>query len=59
MGFLDRLLGREKKEDMPAEPQMRREGAQPDTAGMGEPPPERPGGVTQEPRTEGTERETP
>jgi hypothetical protein len=40
MGFLDRLLGREKKaEDMPAEPQMPREGAQPETEGMAEPPP--------------------
>jgi hypothetical protein len=59
MGFLDKLLGREKKEDMPAEPQMRREGAQPDTGGIGEPPPERPGGMPPEPGTERTERETP
>lgn len=62
MGFLDRLLGREKKaEDMPAEPQMRSEGTQPEPGGMAEPPPEPPEGMTQEPRTEGTppERETP
>jgi hypothetical protein len=39
MGFLDRLLGREKKEEMPAEPQMRSEGTQPETEGMAEPPP--------------------
>jgi hypothetical protein len=44
MGFLDRLLGREKKEEMPAEPmpaepQMRGEGTQPETEGMAEPPP--------------------
>ena len=59
MGFLDRLLGREKKaEDMPVEPQMRREGAQPETEGMAEPRPE---GMAQEPGTEGTqaEREQP
>jgi hypothetical protein len=55
MGFLDRLLGREKKaEDMPAEPQMRSEGTQPETAGMPEPPPARPEGMRQEPGTEGT-----
>jgi hypothetical protein len=57
MGFLDRLLGREKKaEDMPAEPQMRREGTEPETQGMTEPPP-----MPQQPGTEGSppERETP
>jgi hypothetical protein len=62
MGFLDRLLGREKKaEDMPAEPQMRSEGTQPETSGMAEPPPEPAEGMTQEPRTQGAppERETP
>jgi hypothetical protein len=62
MGFLDRLLGREKKaEDMPAEPQMRQEGTQPVTEGMAEPPPERPEGMAQEPGTGGSpgERETP
>jgi hypothetical protein len=61
MGFLDRLLGREKKEEMPAEPQMRSEGTQPEPEGMGsegmaEPPPMAP-----EPGSEGTrpEREEP
>jgi hypothetical protein len=54
MGFLDRLLGREKKaEDMPAEPQMRSEGTQPEAASMPEPP-ARPEGMGQEPGTEGT-----
>jgi hypothetical protein len=53
MGFLDRLLGREKKEDMPAEPQMRSEGTMPEPGGMAEPPPERPEGMAQEPGTEG------
>lgn len=60
MGFLDRLLGREKKaEDMPAEPQMRSEGTMPEPGGMAEPPPERPEGM--ESGTEGRppERETP
>jgi hypothetical protein len=54
MSFLDKLLGREKKEDMPAEPQTRREDAEP--GGMGEPPPMAP-----EPGTEGsqTERDQP
>jgi len=57
MGFLDRLLGREKKaEDMPAEPQMRSEGTQPDTASMPEPPPGQPEGMEQEP---GPERDRP
>jgi hypothetical protein len=54
MGFLDRLLGREKKaEEMPAEQPMREEGMQP------EPPPAAPMG--QEPGTEGSqpEREQP
>ena len=41
MGFLDRLLGREKKDDMPAEPQMRDVEAAPMT-----PPPAEPGGMT-------------
>jgi hypothetical protein len=55
MGFLDRLLGREKKEEMPAEPQMRSEGTQPETGGMAEPegmaePPAMPS----EPGSEGT-----
>jgi hypothetical protein len=63
MGFLDRLLGREKKaEDMPAEPPPRSEGAMPDTGGMNEPPPAAPPpGMGQEPGTEGSrpERETP
>jgi hypothetical protein len=60
MGFLDRLLGREKKdEEMPAEPQMGREGTQPETGGMPEPPAERPEGMAPEPGTERTERETP
>lgn len=61
MGFLDKLLGREKKEDVPAEPQMRHEEAQPMSEGMAEPPPERPEGMAQEPGTEGSppERETP
>jgi hypothetical protein len=58
MGFLDKLLGREKKaEDMPAEPQTRSEGTQPDTASIPEPPPVRPEGMGQEPGTEGTEGE--
>lgn len=52
MGFLDRLLGREKKEEMPAEPQMRSEGTQPETEGMPEPPPMAP-----EPGGEGTRTE--
>jgi hypothetical protein len=40
MGFLDRLLGREKKEEgMPAEPQMREDTPPPATGGMTEPPP--------------------
>jgi hypothetical protein len=63
MGFLDRLLGREKKaEDMPAEPPMSREGME--STGMGEPPPakppEQPGGMS-EPGAEGSppEREQP
>jgi hypothetical protein len=58
MGFLDRLLGREKKEEMPAEPQMRSEGTQPEPEGMAEPPPMP---SEPEPRTEGTrtEREDP
>jgi hypothetical protein len=62
MGFLDRLLGREKKEEMPAEPQMRSEGTQPEPEGMAEPesmaePPPMPS----EPGREGTgtEREDP
>jgi hypothetical protein len=62
MGFLDKLLGREKKEEMPAEPQMRSEGTQPETGGMAEPesmaePPSMPS----EPGSEGTrtEREDP
>jgi hypothetical protein len=56
MGFLDRLLGREKKEEMPAEPQMRSEGTQPEPEGMAEPPP-----MPSEPGSEGarTEREDP
>jgi hypothetical protein len=56
MGFLDKLLGREKKEDMPAEPQPRSEGTQPEPGGMTEPPPMAP-----EPGSEGTrtEREQP
>jgi hypothetical protein len=50
MGFLDKLLGREKKaEEMPAEPQMRGEGTQPEPGGMTQPPPE--------PTAEGTEAE--
>ena len=40
MGFLDKLLGREKKDDMPAEPQMRDEEAAPMT------PPAPEGGMT-------------
>lgn len=62
MGFLDRLLGREKKaEDMPAEPQRRSEGTMPETEAMPEPPAAPPPGMAQEPRTEGSppERETP
>lgn len=63
MGFLDRLLGREKKaEAMPAEPPARSEGTQPETPSMPEPPPARPeGGMAQGSGTEGTEgeRETP
>ena len=69
MGFLDRLLGREKKEEMPAEPQMRSEGTQPETEGMAEPPPmaPEPEGMAEpppmpsEPGGEGrrTEREDP
>ena len=48
MGFLDRLLGREKKaEDMPAEPQTRREDVQPEPGGMTEPPPKPPEGMSQ------------
>ena len=43
MSFLDRLLGREKKEDMPAEPQPRSEDAQPEPGGMSEPSPMEPG----------------
>jgi hypothetical protein len=60
MGFLDKLLGREKKEeDMPAEPQMRSEGTQPDTSSIAEPPaapppPAPPADMAQEPGTEGT-----
>jgi hypothetical protein len=55
MGFLDKLLGREKKEeDMPAEPQMRSEGTQPDTSSVAEPPPAPPADMAQEPGTEGT-----
>lgn len=56
MGFLDRLLGREKKEEMPAEPQMRSEGTQPETEEIAEPPPMAP-----EPGSEsaGTERQDP
>jgi hypothetical protein len=62
MGFLDRLLGREKKdEDMPAEPQMRSEGTQPEPSGMAEAPPAE--GMPQEPPSQGSgtppERETP
>lgn len=55
MGFLDKLLGREKKpEDMPAEPQMRSEGMEPEPSGMAEAPP--PAEMPQEPGmgTEGT-----
>ena len=49
MGFLDKLLGREKKtEDMPAEPPMRSEGTMPETEGM-----------TREPGGEGSHRDTP
>jgi hypothetical protein len=56
MGFLDKLLGREKKDDMPAEPQMSGEGTQPETERIPEPPP-----MTSEPPSEGTgtEREDP
>ena len=42
MSFLDRLLGRDKKDEMPAEPQMREEGTQPEPGGMTAPPPEPP-----------------
>jgi hypothetical protein len=59
MGFLDRLLGREKKEGMPAEPPMREDMPPPATGGMTEPPPGSAGGMTEEPRTEGSEREQP
>lgn len=62
MGFLDKLLGREKKaEDMPAEPPPRSERTMPDTGGMTEPPAAPPPGMAQEPGTEGSrpERETP
>jgi hypothetical protein len=52
MGFLDRLLGREKKEEMPAEPQMRSEGTQPEPESMAEPPP-----MPSEPGSEGTRTE--
>ena len=61
MGFLDRLLGREKKtEDMPAEPQTRSEGTQPETT-MPEPPPAAPEGGMAPPGGQGREgeRETP
>jgi hypothetical protein len=59
MGFLDKLLGRDKEpDDMPAEPQMRSEGTQPETTGMAEPPPAPapPADMPQEPGmgTEGT-----
>ena len=43
MSFLDRLLGREKKEDMPAEPPARSEEMQPEPGGMSEPSPMEPG----------------
>jgi hypothetical protein len=60
MGFLDRLLGREKKaEDMPAEPPPRSEGTMPDTGGMTEPPAAPPPGMPQEPEGSRPERETP
>lgn len=62
MGFLDRLLGREKKEEMPAEPQMRSEGTQPEPESMPEPPPmAEPPSMPSEPGNEGTrtEREDP
>ena len=64
MGFLDRLLGREKKtDDMPAEPPMRSEGTMPETEGMAdpmaEPISERPEGMTREPGGEGSHRDTP
>jgi hypothetical protein len=61
MGFLDRLLGREKKEDMPAEPPPRSEGTMPETGGMTEPPAAPPPGMGQEPGTGGPppERERP
>lgn len=53
MGFLDRLLGREKKaDDMPAEPPMRHEASQPETEGMAEPPP-----MSPEPGAEGSQAE--
>jgi hypothetical protein len=52
MGFLNRLLGREKKEDMPAEPQTRSEGTQPEPEGMAEPPPMPP-----QPGSEGSQGE--
>jgi hypothetical protein len=63
MGFLDKLLGRDKEsEDMPAEPQMRDEAPPPEPATMPETPPAPapPQGMP-EPGTEGTppERETP
>jgi hypothetical protein len=52
MGFLDKLLGREKKEEMPAEPQMRSEGTQPEPESMAEPP-----SMPSEPGSEGTRTE--
>ena len=53
MGFLDRLLGREKKEGMPAEPQMREDTPPPPaTGGMTEPPPEPSEGMGQDPDSE-------
>jgi hypothetical protein len=60
MGFLDRLLGREKKaEDMPAEPME--PGTMPEPGGMTEPPPDRPEGMAPEPGSEGSrpDREMP
>jgi hypothetical protein len=63
MGFLDKLLGREKKaEDMPApaEPQPRSEGTMPEPGGMTEPPAAPPPGAAQEPgEISRPERETP